>query len=589
MKFIRWFCVIAVAYGVMTACSTASADGVVLSAKTVEDFEQLVALGDYPAAINAVDQLPISVRDAAFAWVTLSQIENGDLTEAAETLRDIESTKYRRIALSKVTHESQGAGNEPVGNGGTAQGGGSMADFTSLMELIQSTVAPEAWESLGGASTMAPYPQGIVVDTDGTVREVEVLPTVDAKREMGILLFGETTPFAQDAVPGPDQWRRPSRRRVVSLRRLRDDIVRRQMLGQPIDDSMVQMAGISEVSHLVRTKDDVLIAGEVGGIALSKGWYVDQKSGMHPLRFDFLVTACESALSSRPFGCTIDPTPDGLARAAKTAIEIQSDRLPVTAGALALADALGKQDVKVFGIESQTQLAMIMIEADRHMKRLALGHAEMPEGVPNYLDQIDNWIAQGPPSEVMIRLWFRPQPQKVQADKGSNVFRLSGRPIVLSGQNELETAQGRARVADDPRTVDFVAEFNAHFSRIRSKYPIYGAMESVYRTAAIAEICERFAADSSSRALLQSVADMAGFFVTSDPVPKSVDSIAVLHNVRHGRKRHHILVASGGVWVETNGTVRGPLESYPTLANDLPQLMISPSSNRRWWWDAVAK
>jgi hypothetical protein len=35
------------------------------------------------------------------------------------------------------------------------------ADFESLMALIESTVVPDSWEALGGATTMAPYPSNI--------------------------------------------------------------------------------------------------------------------------------------------------------------------------------------------------------------------------------------------------------------------------------------------------------------------------------------------------------------------------------------------------------------------------------------------
>ena len=49
--------------------------------------------------------------------------------------------------------------------GGYAQpgqlGGGSQADFQTLMELITTTVAPESWEEVGGTGTIAPFPTNL--------------------------------------------------------------------------------------------------------------------------------------------------------------------------------------------------------------------------------------------------------------------------------------------------------------------------------------------------------------------------------------------------------------------------------------------
>ena len=52
-------------------------------------------------------------------------------------------------------------------------GGGSFADFQSLIDLIQTTVVPDTWEALGGPSTMAPYPQNLslVISTTSDVHD----------------------------------------------------------------------------------------------------------------------------------------------------------------------------------------------------------------------------------------------------------------------------------------------------------------------------------------------------------------------------------------------------------------------------------
>lgn len=64
-----------------------------------------------------------------------------------------------------------GVNNPPMGGG--AAGGGSFADFQSLMDLIQTTIMPDTWEALGGPSSMSPYPQNLslVISTTSEVHD----------------------------------------------------------------------------------------------------------------------------------------------------------------------------------------------------------------------------------------------------------------------------------------------------------------------------------------------------------------------------------------------------------------------------------
>ena len=86
--------------------------------------------------------------------------------------------------LDAGSHESQRA--RPVQFDGSSRrlrsrtirpssggGGGSFADFQSLIDLIQTTVVPDTWEALGGPSTMAPYPQNLslVISTTSDVHD----------------------------------------------------------------------------------------------------------------------------------------------------------------------------------------------------------------------------------------------------------------------------------------------------------------------------------------------------------------------------------------------------------------------------------
>lgn len=63
---------------------------------------------------------------------------------------------------------------------GMAKGEGEVFDFDSLIQLVQTTVAPDTWETLGGPSTMSPggignRPSVLVSTTDDVHAEIEAL------------------------------------------------------------------------------------------------------------------------------------------------------------------------------------------------------------------------------------------------------------------------------------------------------------------------------------------------------------------------------------------------------------------------------
>ena len=58
--------------------------------------------------------------------------------------------------------------NQGLNNGGAAQ-----ADFDSLIELIESTVAPNSWENVGGSGSIQGFPGGVYVNAKGVMRKVD--------------------------------------------------------------------------------------------------------------------------------------------------------------------------------------------------------------------------------------------------------------------------------------------------------------------------------------------------------------------------------------------------------------------------------
>ena len=52
-------------------------------------------------------------------------------------------------------------------------GGAVIADFDTLMNLIQQTIDPDSWLQAGGTNTISPYPAGVYVDPKGYMKRLK--------------------------------------------------------------------------------------------------------------------------------------------------------------------------------------------------------------------------------------------------------------------------------------------------------------------------------------------------------------------------------------------------------------------------------
>ena len=568
----------------------------------------------FSTQLEQIKQTDESKRDAALLRLTQQQIAERQPTQALRALGMIRNPEVLRSGLQAFSSAAQndsygtsgagaassgnrGAGLSGVADGNAPRGGASFADFTQLITLIQTTIEPDSWEALGGTGTILQYPQGILVDGDGLVVDIQVANkkagAADSLDSISMMLREQNgaAPAGQDAAMG--DWKQSAKFRCVSLRSLASEVVRRRLVNQPLDDSLRNLAGLSRIQYVWVDPNsrDVVLVGPVNGIERKQGWYRDRVTGETTARLDYLAATMQSVLSNTPFGCTIDPTNEGLAASAKVADEFRQGKLPVGKIADALSSAVGKQRVAVFGTAGDTPLGHLLVEVDRHMKMLALGMQKMPEGVPNYLDVITDHARDGVPDGKLLRLWFTGSPVSVRTDSEQHVFEFAGRPMKLACESQLPRDDGMRAVApDDVRLVDFTNQFNQHLSQIIGEYPAYGAVQSVFNVAAVAETMRRTEAKEWLAELLGPLM-LDGLDQSIYRTPRWVDTIATTHRFNFGGKRHTVVVASGGVQVDTRETLPTQFVSYPSLRS-APAKFARPSSENDaaqpivWWWNA---
>ncbi len=524
-----------------------------------------VAAGEFGLARAHADSLVGAQRDGQLSDLAVQQSLAGDPLAASRSIASIGDLGQQAAAIRG------------------ARGGGSLADFTQLMTLIETTVAPDTWEALGGPSTMAPYPGGIFVDAEGLVRDSTLQAAGGSLDDIAAML-GSAAADARG-----DDWRQPSPMRCVSLRRLAQEWIRLQTVGLPPSESLYNVGGLSRIEYVMidPAQPDIVLAGPVGGVETSNGWPRDRQTGAATLQLPVVMAVVRSVFDRQAFGCTIDPTNEGIARSMQVAAQIQQDKIPIGDAADALQTALGRQTVSVFGTAGDGPLGWMLVEADRHMKQLVLGQQPMPRGVPNYLDVVTQMIGQGPPDGQLLRLWFTANPISIRAAADRRTFQLVGRPIQLASEDQRPDQHGNRHVAAvDARSRQFTAAFNQHFDAIAMKYPIYSALENMYAIAGIAELVRQNMDAGAVQQVLGPLAQDSTSTIATLPTPRVVDSIAVMHTVKHRGKRHHILVASGGVLVDSTQALTGKVETYDSLASSRPSDRFRPASLDRWWWSA---
>jgi hypothetical protein len=116
-----------------------------------------VAAGEFASAIGTAGKIADPARrDQWLARIAGAQAKSGEPTASYKTLAGVGDDRVRAAALK----ESPPAGGQ----------GGFQANFTDLINLITTTVAPTSWDEVGGPGTIQEYRNGIYVDAEGVVR-----------------------------------------------------------------------------------------------------------------------------------------------------------------------------------------------------------------------------------------------------------------------------------------------------------------------------------------------------------------------------------------------------------------------------------
>ncbi len=546
---------------------------------TSELLSAQLAAGEFgPALQTARSVKNLEVRSQYLAQVAQAQASAGLFGGAIDTIGQMADDDARTGALRGLRGQAVGAA-----------GGGPRVDYDSLIDLIQNTVERDTWEAVGGPGTLRPYPQGVWVDAQGVLH-----------RELNTETQGWLEQIRHAMAPpirgslGPQDVRAFSQLRKVSLPRLERLAQLKAAAGEPLPEEMFTLAGLQRIEYLFVYPDsgDLVIAGPAGDWTTdTAGRTVGTQTGHPTLRLDDLVTLLRYVRQhpGQPFGCSIDPRQENLAKAQQFIAAQQSAKRPIRTWVSELADQLGLQDIVMLGeLDPQSNVARTLVEADYHMKLIAAGLVDGGHNVPSYLSALQPGQAGG--AVPLLRCWFTLNYQSIQANQNLQAFEFSGSGVKVNTEDGLLAAQGQKNLSGqaDERAQAFAHNFTAHFEELAKRYPVYGQLQGVFDLALACALIRSGSLDSHVDWSMSYFGPSGDYLPKQLPGPQAVKSVFNHKTVRQGRLKHTFAMISGGVSANPWTLARKDaleIENRGELSSVIDRSAPQELPAEQWWWD----
>lgn len=451
----------------------------------------------------------------------------------------------------------------------------SLVKFTAVVALaIAAFAVPQSVLAQGNNNASG----GIVVDADGVLKNRTVAdPTGRLNRQRAAEAVAKLN---KDVAQSSDL-------RKVSLRRLQAELKRLQENGEAVPSDLRHLAGLTSITHVFCYPEsgDIVVAGPAEGYFEDVNGHVRGiRSGEATLLLDDLVAALRAfpadGNSANLVGCSIDPTPAGLARMQEYVARVQAQGASANQIAQGVRDSLGMQTVRVDGVAPETHMARVLVEADYRMKLMGLG-LERAKGVTAYVDKI-----RGGSSNGITRWFFAPNYDCVRVSKDDLAMTLEGSAVQLLTESEMMDAAGNREVTQkgNVASIAFCRSFTKNFEDVALQSPVFGELANVMDLTIAAAFIREKDYYGLSGLSLDLLGDEDQFAIeTQEPIKRTESVVTAV--IRGGRL---ITPVSGGVSIHARRAVEDNVVKIDEsgaaeqLRNDISVENLEPN---QWWWD----
>ena len=412
---------------------------------------------------------------------------------------------------------------------------------------------------------------GISVDPDGLLLNA----SVDDLGKLHRLRLQALQDVAEGLLPATEL-------RKVSLRGLEAAIQKSLDAGEPLPDEIKYLAGLQQIRYVFvyPQQRDIVLVGP------GEGWKVDQRgnivgvgTGRPVMLLEDLLVALRTARQAAQGGisCSIDPTPEGVARFERFMSQFESmgDRQAITAGG---EEALGLQDITLVGVPPTSHFARVLVAADYHMKRIGMGLEKAPiRGLPSYL-QMATPGRRG--NSAMPRWWLEPDykplsrsPDRLAWELPPGSVKAMTEEAFLAANGNLKHTGKAGRAAQ--RWADLMTE---KYDQLAVAEPIFGQLHNCMQLAIVSALIAKERLTDAAGYSMPLLMDPADVKVQQYPAPKHLDSKVSL--IKKGR--NWIISASGGVLLNS-WSIADKVQQGDAPAE--VRTRAAAEENTHWWWN----
>jgi len=414
---------------------------------------------------------------------------------------------------------------------------------------------------------------GIAVDPQGIVSDVDpgAVESLAAERRAAL---------AQAALPTV-----AGDLRKVSLARVLAAVDAATTSGTVVPAEIAYLGGIERITHVFVDPEghDIVIAGP-GGVPTidAAGNLVAAGSGRPLLHLEDLITALRTIDAARQGGltCSIDPTPEGLARVQRFLAAQRTmgpDRDAVFRG---MEEALGPQTITVGGVPADSRLARVLVAADYRLKRIGMGlEASGVPALPSYLAL----VPAGGRAATLPRFWLEADYDPIAHDAEELAWRIDGRRMTCLTESDVMTRGGvqRGKGAADAVAAKWCAAMTTHYDAVAAVHPVFAELMGCIDVAVVAALIQgRHLADQAGLDL-GPLLDAEKLPLPKYDVPTSVPTVA--SGLKKGTT--WLLSASGGVIVQPWEFAGRVVEAADVAATRSAALAARPAAAGDAWWD----
>lgn len=325
---------------------------------------------------------------------------------------------------------------------------------------------------------------GVAVDAQGVLEA----PTVDDTEELN-RLRDETQ------VASPEALTAFTERRAISLKQLEATIARCQSANEPLPIEVRCLGGLQRIQYVFVYPDrqDIVLVGPAEGWKIDAlGNVVGVTTNRPVVMLDDLMVALRSGTGSRmePITCSIDPTPEGLARLqwVMSGIERMGDPDETLS---AIEDALGPQVISVTGVPATSHFARGMVAADFRMKRLAMNFEPAPvSNMPSFLSMVSGGRGT---NNMMPRWWLAPNYEPLAKTADGLGWELRGPGVKCMTEEEyLDESGEKQRVAKATGlAAKWANSMTENFSELAAHDSSFGHLRNLMDLAVIGALIEK--------------------------------------------------------------------------------------------------